>query len=132
MREKGFNFGGESSGHLIFLDHGTTGDGLIAALQILALMKRRVSTLSQAISRYSPYPQIVTSVRVRQQAQLSLYPDIQEMIRAYEKSLGAGGRLLVRYSGTEPVVRIMIEGREESTIRRMAKDLSSCIEHNLK
>lgn len=132
MREKGLNFGGESSGHLVYLDHATTGDGLVASLQLLALMIRRKKRLSEITAGYVPYPQIVTSVRVRERADLALFPDIQKMIHDYEKSLRSEGRLLVRYSGTEPVVRIMIEGREESQIRKMATSLTSCIEQNLK
>ncbi len=131
MREKGCNFGGEASGHLVFLDHSTTGDGLIAALQVLSLMVSRASTLSEVVSKYEAYPQILKSIKVRERRDLALFPDLQAMIRSFEESLGTQGRLLIRYSGTEPVVRIMAEGKEELTIKKMVQDLCSCIERNL-
>jgi phosphoglucosamine mutase len=131
MREKGLNFGGEASGHLVFLDHSTTGDGLIASLQVLALMRNQEKKFSEIVSRYRPYPQILTSVRVRERKDLGLFPDLQEMIADFERDLGKQGRLLVRYSGTEPIVRIMIEGMEDSVIKKMATDLTYCISKNL-
>jgi len=131
MKERGLSFGGESSGHLVFLNHSTTGDGLIAALQVLGLMKGRKVRLSEIIARYRPYPQILTSVKVKERKELSLFPDLQKMIHDFEKSLGKRGRLLVRYSGTEPVVRIMIEGEEDFVIRKMAGELTAFIQKNL-
>ena len=131
MKEKGLNFGGEASGHLVFLDHSTTGDGLIAALQVLGIMQQRKASLSKLVSGFHRYPQILTSVRVQERKDLTLFPSLQKMIRDFEKNLEGNGRLLVRYSGTEPVVRIMIEGREDSLIRKMASQLVTCIEQNL-
>lgn len=131
MREKGLNFGGESSGHLIFLDHSTTGDGMVAGLQMMAVMKERGVCLSELVSHYVPYPQILTSVRVQERKDLSLFPRLQGMIRDFEKALGREGRLLVRYSGTEPVVRIMIEGRNQAQIQKMAGELTNFIEKNI-
>jgi phosphoglucosamine mutase len=135
MRERGYGFGGESSGHLIFLDHATTGDGLIAALQVLALMTatrtKTGKTLSELVARYHPLPQVLTSVKVPSRKDLGLFPDVQKMMKKFEAELGTQGRLLVRYSGTEPLVRIMIEGREDAVIRKMAGDLSNCIVKNL-
>lgn len=131
MREKGCNFGGEASGHLVFLDHSTTGDGLIAALQVFSLMVSRESTLSKIVSKYEAYPQVLKNIKVRERKDLELFPDLQTMIRSFEKSLGTQGRLLIRYSGTEPVVRIMAEGKEELIIKKMVQDLCSCIERNL-
>lgn len=131
MREKGLNFGGESSGHLIFLDHSTTGDGMVAGLQMMAVMKERGVRLSELASHYVPYPQILTSVRVQERKDLSLFPRLQGMIRDFEKALGREGRLLVRYSGTEPVVRVMIEGRNQAQIQKMAEDLTDFIKKNI-
>lgn len=131
MREGGFGLGGESSGHLIFLDHATTGDGLIAALQVLAVMREQGRKLSEIVSGYHALPQVLASVKVTEKKDLSLFPDVQRMMKRIEAQLGSKGRLLVRYSGTEPVVRIMIEGSEDSMIRKMAGDLSSCIQKNL-
>lgn len=131
MREKGLNFGGESSGHLVFFDHSTTGDGMIAALQVLGILQKRKKKFSEITSRFVSYPQILTSVAVGERKDLAQVPSLQKMILEFEKTLGNEGRLLVRYSGTEPVIRIMIEGREESLIRKMALDLTACIKQNI-
>jgi phosphoglucosamine mutase len=131
MREGGYGLGGESSGHLIFSDHTTTGDGLIAALQVLAIMGESRKTLSELVSRYRPLPQVLTSVKVPSRKDLAQFPDVQKMMKTFEGELGSDGRILIRYSGTEPVVRIMIEGREDAVIRKMAGDLSTCIQKNL-
>lgn len=131
MREGGYSFGGETSGHLVFLDHATTGDGLIAALQVMALMKGQDKKLSEITSRYRPFPQILKNIKVRERKDLSLVPGLQKMVQDFEGNLGESGRVFIRYSGTEPLVRIMIEGKEDRLIQKMASDLSSCIEKNL-
>lgn len=131
MREGGYGLGGEASGHLIFLDHATTGDGMIAALQVLALMTETGKPLSELVSRYRPLPQILTNVKVPSRKDLALFPDVQKMMREIEGQLGVSGRLLVRYSGTEPLIRIMIEGPTDAAIKKMAGDLSNCIQRNL-
>ncbi len=131
MREKGLNFGGEASGHIVFLDHTTTGDGIIAALQVMAILKRKGVKLSQLVSSYHAYPQVLDSIRVKEQRDLNLIPEIQKTILQMEKDLGSQGRILVRYSGTEPILRIMVEGKEDRIIRRMVQDLKVCISKNL-
>lgn len=131
MRGKGYNFGGEASGHLVFLDHVTTGDGLVAALQIFKIIQEKKQSLSQIVSGYRSYPQILTGIKVKEKRNLEEMNDLQKMIKTYEKELGASGRILVRYSGTEPLVRVMIEGKDEMKIQKMAKDLSQCVEKNL-
>lgn len=131
MRESGYGFGGEASGHLIFLDHATTGDGLVAALQVLAILQESAKPLSELVARYRPLPQVLTSVKVSERKDLTQVPAIQKMMKDIEGRLGKQGRLLVRYSGTEPLVRIMIEGQEDALIRKMAGDLSVCIQTNL-
>ncbi len=132
MRQGGFNFGGENSGHLIFLEHATTGDGLVAALQVLSMIVEQKKKLSELVAAYSPYPQILKSLRVKERRDLSLIPDVQAMIEQFEKTLGHQGRILIRYSGTEPVLRIMIEGQQETQIKKMVGDLTICIEKNLR
>ncbi len=127
MVRGGYNFGGEQSGHLIFLDHNTTGDGMISALQLLAIMQRRQRPLSELAGVLTRVPQILLNARVRERRDLHAIPKIDEAIRQVERELGDSGRLLVRYSGTEPVVRVMIEGENEAKIRRMAEDLVDCI-----
>ena len=131
MRQKGFNFGGEGSGPLVFLDQATTGDGLIASLQILAMMKGRKKPMSKIVSRYHSYPQATENVRVSERKDIKRYPKIQKMIGDCQKTLGKKGRVVVRYAGTEPLVRIMIEGEKADLIKKMAKNLSSCIQKNL-
>lgn len=131
MREKGLNFGGEASGHLIFLDHSTTGDGLVAALQVLAIMQHNHLPLSKLVSFYRPYPQILTNHKVHERKDLQGIPQIQDMVHEFKEKLGAKGRILIRYSGTEPLLRIMIEGPDPAIIRDMSEKLGSCVKSSL-
>ncbi|HEY4485498.1 MAG TPA: phosphoglucosamine mutase [Nitrospiria bacterium] len=127
MLSDGFNFGGEQSGHLIFLDHNTTGDGLITALQVLALMKTTGKAVSELAGTMTVFPQVLVNVRVRERKDLLSLSSVRRQMEAIEKRLDGAGRLLVRYSGTEPVARIMIEGERESEIRALAEDLAGTI-----
>lgn len=127
MLEKGYNFGGEQSGHIIFLDHNTTGDGLITAVQMLALMKTSGRKLSELTEVMSIYPQVLINVRVRKRCDLSSIPKVRSHIEKLEKHLNGSGRLLVRFSGTEPVVRIMLEGEREIEIRTWAEELAQTV-----
>lgn len=112
MREGGFNFGGEQSGHLVFLDHSTTGDGLVAALQVLNLMLDRQRPLSELARVFEPLPQVLISKQVRARPPLDTLPTVTQAIAAAEKELKGCGRVLVRYSGTEYKVRVMVEGED--------------------
>ena len=127
MLADGYNFGGEQSGHFIFLDHNTTGDGLISALQILSLMKRTRKPLSELAKAMTAVPQILLNVRVKHKPDLNQIPDIQQAIKAAETTLNGGGRVLVRYSGTEALLRIMVEGERDSTIREVADHLAEIV-----
>ena len=127
MLAEGYNFGGEQSGHFIFLDHNTTGDGLISALQILSLMKRTRKPLSELAKAMTAVPQILLNVRVKHKPDLNQIPDIQQAIKAAETTLNGSGRVLVRYSGTEALLRIMVEGERDSTIREMANHLAEIV-----
>jgi phosphoglucosamine mutase len=127
MLRDGYNFGGEQSGHLIFLDYNTTGDGLITAVQVLALMKTTGKSLSQLAKVMMNFPQVLVNVRVKERHDLSTLPKVKQHIEHLEKKLNGSGRLLVRYSGTEPVVRIMMEGEREEEIRTMAMELAKTI-----
>lgn len=131
MREKGYLFGGESSGHLIFRQYSTTGDGILAALQLLALMRTKGKRLSELVSDYSPCPQVMKNVPVKERRVLEQIPSLMEKIHHLERDLGKEGRLLVRYSGTEPLVRIMIEGWDAKRIESMAQDLASSVAREL-
>ena len=127
MLAEGHNFGGEQSGHFIFLDLNTTGDGLISALQILSLMKRTGTPLSELAKAMTAVPQILLNVQVKHKPDLNQIPDIQQAIRTAEATLNGTGRVLVRYSGTEALLRIMVEGERDSTIREVADHLADVV-----
>ena len=127
MLADGYNFGGEQSGHFIFLDHNTTGDGLISALQILSLMKRTGKPLSELAKAMTAVPQILLNVKVKHKPDLNQIPDIQQAIKSAEVTLNGSGRVLVRYSGTESLLRIMVEGERDATIREVADHLAEIV-----
>ena len=131
MMAEGYNLGGEQSGHLIFLDHNTTGDGLISALQVLSLMKRTGRPLSDLARCMTAVPQVLLGVPVKQKPDLSTLPDVQSAIKAAEIKLNGTGRVLVRYSGTEPLLRIMVEGEQDAMIRSVADDLVGVVRTHL-
>ena len=127
MQAEGYNFGGEQSGHFIFLDHNTTGDGLISALQVLSLMKRTTQPLSELAKAMSAVPQILLNVKVKQKTDLESIPDIARAMRESEQRLNGCGRVVVRYSGTEPLLRIMVEGEKDSVINDVAEELARVV-----
>lgn len=131
MLAEGYNFGGEQSGHFIFLDHNTTGDGLISALQMISLMKRTGKPLSELAQAMSAVPQILLNIKVKQKPKLESVPDIDRAIRESERRLNGSGRVLVRYSGTEPLLRIMVEGEQDSVIKEVAEDLARLVRTHL-
>jgi phosphoglucosamine mutase len=127
MRRHGYNFGGEQSGHLIFLDHVTTGDGVCAALKVLEVMLRQGKPLSELARCFLPVPQAQLAVAVREKRPLPGLPGVQKAIRGVEQALGAEGRVLVRYSGTENKARVLVEGPDARKIAahadRIAEEL---------
>jgi phosphoglucosamine mutase len=127
MRKSGYNFGGEQSGHLVFLDHATTGDGIVAALRVLAIMSRESKPLSELAAVMTRTPQVLVNTRVHRKVPLDELADAQRMIRELERELGDDGRVLVRYSGTETKVRVMVEGLDESRIATWAHDIAATI-----
>ncbi len=127
MRKKGYSFGGEQSGHLVFLDHITTGDGNLAALRLLAIMQRRNKPMSELAKVMESYPQVLNNVRTSKQIDLENFTDFQKATQKMEKKLGKSGRILVRASGTEPVIRVMVEGENEKIIKAMADELGEMI-----
>ena len=127
MRKSGYSFGGEQSGHLVFLDHITTGDGNLAALRLLAIMKKRKKKLSELAKVMTSYPQVLKNVRTTSKIDLDNLPKFQKAVKKMEKKLGKNGRILVRPSGTEPVIRVMIEGEKKKTIQAMADELGNMI-----
>lgn len=127
MRARGYNFGGEQSGHLVFLDYNTTGDGILAALQLLAIMIRKRKPLSELAAIMTTFPQILENVRMAVRIAPEQIPGFPEALRACEQRLGSRGRILVRPSGTEPVIRVMTEGEDEAEIAAMAHELCDVI-----
>ncbi len=131
MIEGGYNLGGEQSGHLIFLDNNTTGDGLISALQVLTIMKQTKKPLSELATCMKTYPQILVNVKVKERRDLESLPEIVEKMSDIEKKLEGTGRLLVRYSGTEPLLRILLEGRDRREIDGYANEIASWLQKKL-
>jgi phosphoglucosamine mutase len=131
MLQGGYNLGGEQSGHLIFLDHNTTGDGIITALQVLSIMKQDDRPLSGLAECMRTYPQVLVNVQVKERKDLASVPAVARRIAEVEKALAGSGRLLIRYSGTEPKLRIMLEGEDDGTIRRYADELAGLVKAEL-
>ncbi len=128
MRKVGANVGGEQSGHLIFLDRSTTGDGLISALQLLTIIQETGKSLAELSRCLTKFPQVLVNVAVREKPSLETIPRLAERIRAIEERLGGKGRVLVRYSGTEPLARVMLEGEDRGQIEALARELAGLIE----
>jgi phosphoglucosamine mutase len=127
MRSKGYNFGGEQSGHLVFLDHNTTGDGILAGLQLLSIMIKKKKPLSKLADIMTSYPQVLENVRMSSKIAPEDIQGFPEALREAEKQLGKRGRILVRPSGTEPVIRVMVEGEDEKEIATIALELCDII-----
>jgi phosphoglucosamine mutase len=128
MIKRGCNFGGEQSGHLIFMDHNPTGDGILSALQLLAIMQKEEKSLSDLSDIMDHYPQKLVNVRIKERRRLEEFPFVTQQIRKVERKLGEKGRLLVRFSGTEPLVRVMVEGEDEKEIQALAEETARVIE----
>ncbi len=125
MRTHGYNFGGEQSGHLIFLDHVTTGDGVAAGLNVLAVMVREGKKLSELATCFEPMPQVLINVPVREKRPLSALPSVEKAIAGAERSLGKAGRVLVRASGTENKLRVLVEGPDGAATRAHAEAIAA-------
>lgn len=130
MRKSGYNLGGEQSGHVIFLDHMTTGDGMIACLQILAEMIECGRSLSELTQLIKLYPQVLVNVKVLTKPPFETLPKVKKLIEKITTHLGKEGRVLVRYSGTENEARVMLEGPEQDAILAYAKEIASAIEES--
>lgn len=127
QREK-LLLGGEQSGHIVHLELSSTGDGLLTALQMAALVRRADHPLSELLAGFRRYPQILKNVRVQRKPDLATLPRVAEAVRSVEERLGADGRLVLRYSGTEPLARVMIEGPDQPSIEAMAGELAGAIQ----
>ncbi|CCO07861.1 phosphoglucosamine mutase [Desulforamulus hydrothermalis] len=127
LLETGTRFGGEQSGHIIFLEHNTTGDGIITALQLLAVVKETGKSLAQLAEQMEKYPQILQNVRVQDKTAVMNSPIITEAIRRFERDLAGQGRILVRPSGTEPLVRIMVEGKDMAELQTIVDKMAEIV-----
>jgi phosphoglucosamine mutase len=132
MLKKGFNFGGEQSGHLIFREYSSTGDGLVAALQILRIMREKNQPLSKLVKCWTRFPQVVTNVRVREKIPFEKLENVLTLVSEAETELkSAGGRVLLRYSGTEPKARLLLEGSDEKHLRNWSQKICGAIQKQI-
>ena len=131
LREHGGVLGGETSGHLLCLDRTTTGDGLVSALQVLAVMKRTGKPLAELTAGMPQFPQVMVNVRVRERIDPQKSPGIQAAVRRVEAALGRTGRVVLRASGTEPLIRVMVEGEDEAVVTRHANELAAFVRQSV-
>jgi len=131
MVQGGYNLGGEQSGHIVFLDHTTTGDGIISALQLLAVMQKEQKKLSELSGVMRTYPQVLVNIKVREKKNVKDIPRIAALLDDVEKELGDEGRVFIRYSGTEPLARITVEGVDGDRIGKMADSLAEAMRDEL-
>ena len=127
LRDTGGILGGETSGHILCLDKTTTGDGLVSALQVLAVMKRTGLSLAELASGMLKFPQVLLNVKVAKRFDPAKVPAVQEAVRGIEKRMAGDGRVVLRASGTEPVIRVMVEGRNEEATRSAATELAEVV-----
>ena len=131
MLTDGYNLGGEPSGHIVFLDHHTTGDGLIAGLQLLTVVKRSGLPVSELTRCMDAVPQVLVDVPVKRMPDLQSVPEVRHVMQSCEERLNGTGRMLVRYSGTEPLVRVMVEGSDDLRIRDLADEIAGVLKTTL-
>lgn len=133
MLREGYNFGGEQSGHVIFLDYSTTGDGQLTAAQLLSLVNRRQAKLSSIATLMTHYPQVLINVQVTNEGKLHFFTNqaIKDKIEEVRDTLGEDGRILVRLSGTEPLVRVMLEGMDQELIHKLAQETADLIKDKI-
>lgn len=132
MRREGARLGGEQSGHLIFMEHSTTGDGLLAALQLLRIMCEKEKPLSELAGLLEPFPQVLRNVHVERKIPFEEAPQVQAAVRKVEEALAGKGRVLLRYSGTEAVCRVMVEGPDVDKVEEYTGDIVEACEQYLK
>jgi phosphoglucosamine mutase len=128
LQAKGLRLGGESSGHIICLDLATTGDGIVSALQVLEAMRRTGKPLRELKAGMSKYPQRMINVRLPRPIDIAKIDGLAAAVREAEAQLAGSGRVLLRPSGTEPLIRVMVEGRDRNEVERLVKDLAGVVE----
>jgi len=127
LRDSGGTLGGETSGHILCLDKTTTGDGLVSALQVLSVMKKTGRSLAELSSGMRKFPQVLLNVKVAKRFDPSTVPSVQEAVQKIEKRMGGDGRVVLRASGTEPVIRVMVEGKGEAATKAAATELAEVV-----
>jgi len=131
MQARGAAIGGEDSGHLIFLQHHTTGDGIITALQVAAVMKKEGKPLSELAKIMKVFPQTLINVTVQSRSEITTVPEIMAVIQEVERKLGDQGRVLVRYSGTQNMCRVMVEGPSQEKTGRYCRKIAEVVERKI-
>ncbi|MBN2404454.1 MAG: phosphoglucosamine mutase, partial [Coriobacteriia bacterium] len=131
MRTSGASLGGEQSGHVIFLEHNTTGDGLVSAIHLAAIIKRTGKPLSELRKVMQRFPQVLVNVPVADSARLSISAAVHDAVRAAEERLGENGRVLVRPSGTEPLIRVMAEATDQATASEVVDSIVAAVKREL-
>ncbi len=131
MRKGGYNLGGEQSGHVIFLDHSTTGDGTVAALNVLAIMRETNKKISDLTHVFDEVPQVLINCRVRSRVELDSIKGYAELLKSKENELANEGRIFIRYSGTEPLIRILVEGNNKQKISAIAEHIAIFLEKEI-
>ena len=128
MLQSGYNLGGEPSGHIIFADLSLAGDGIITLLQLLRILSETGTSFAESVSGLKQYPQVIRNVRVREKLPLESIPEVAQTIEDCCKELGKSGRIVVRYSGTEPLARVMVEAEDADTVEHHASLITKAIE----
>lgn len=131
MRKGSYNLGGEQSGHIIFLDQSTTGDGTVAALKVLSVMRETGKTMSELANIFEDVPQVLINCRVRSRVELETITGYAKLLKAKEAELAGEGRIFIRYSGTEPLIRILVEGPDKKKITTIAEELAIFLEKEI-
>ena len=127
LRETGGTIGGETSGHILCLDRTTTGDGIVSALQVLSIMKSTGASLAELTTGMAKYPQVLINVRVARRIDPRTLPVVTDEVRAVEEALGSAGRVVLRASGTEPLIRVMVEGEDGRQVKVLAERLADVV-----
>lgn len=131
MRKGGYSLGGEQSGHIIFLDHSTTGDGTVAALNVLSIMRDTGRKMSELANVFEDVPQVLINCRVRSRVELNKIEGYEKLLKSKEAELNGDGRIFIRYSGTEPLIRILVEGVDKKKITAIAEEMASFLEKQI-
>lgn len=131
MRKNGYNLGGEQSGHIILLDHSTTGDGTVAALNVLSVIKETGKKMSELANVFEDVPQVLINCRVRSRVELDQIKGYNQLLKQKESELNGDGRVFIRYSGTEPLIRILVEGTDKKRITSIAEEMATFLEKEI-